>query len=124
MVLHALQASAEALRGEGAPELVLHTRALPARAQLAQNIREVGPVLGHEEQSIEPARARVAVDGDGGDVGELGARFTQAVGDGLRRESGPVLDATEALFLGGGDQLSVDQYGCRRITVIRVDPQN
>ena len=52
------------------------------------------------------------------------SRRTQAILDRLRGKSGAVLDAIEALFFDGGDQLSIFDERGRRITVIGVDAEN
>jgi hypothetical protein len=120
----ALQPACEPISRERPRQLVLHAGALPAGAQLAQHIGEVRPMLSHEQEALQPPRARVAVDGEHRHVRELRARLAQTVGDRLRGEAGPVLDAPKALFLRRSHQLAIHQDGRRRITVIRVDPQN
>ena len=55
----------------------------------------------------EQIGATVLIDGDMIHVGESETGLLQAIGDGLRRKPSPMLDASEALFLGCGDKLPV-----------------
>ena len=68
------------------------------------------------EQPFE-LEERLVVERDMIDVGEADAGLGQAIGDGVMRETGIVLLAGEALLLGGGDDLSVDDQ-CRGTVVI------
>ena len=54
----------------------------------------------------------------------LDSRGTQAILDRLRRKSGIVLDAIEALFFDGGDQFAVSYERGGRITVICIDAED
>ena len=51
-------------------------------------------------------------------------RFVEAVADGDRRKSRPVLDAPEALLLGRGDELAVDDDAGRGVGVMGVDAED
>ena len=68
------------------------------------------------EQPFE-LEERLVVERDMIDVGEADAGLGQAIGDGVMRETGIVLLAGEALLLGGGDDLSVDDQ-CRGAIVV------
>src|SRR5262245_2538294 len=57
-------------------------------------------------------------------VGEREPRLAQAVGDGLRRESGPVLDAPEALLFRRCDENALAHNRCRGIAVEGVEAQD
>jgi hypothetical protein len=62
------------------------------------------------EDETEPApiiRAGFAVDGDVIDVAEGGASFPEAEVDRLGRQPGPMLNPTEAFFLGRRDEAAV-----------------
>src|SRR5690606_1024805 len=71
-----------------------------------------------------PVGLGVAVDGDVLDVLRLEPALAQAIADRLRREAGPVLDAPEALLLGGGDEAAVHHQAGRGVAVVGVDDED
>jgi hypothetical protein len=64
-------------------------------------------------QLTPPIAAAVLVNGDMIEVRKRKPRLAQAIGDGLRGEARPVLDAPEAFLLGRRDEHAVaHQRGC------------
>jgi hypothetical protein len=88
----------------------------PERDRHAEGTKAPGSECKSFEQPFE-LEERLVVERDMIDVGEADAGLGQAIGDGVMRETGIVLLAGEALLLGGGDDLSVDDQ-CRGTVVI------
>src|SRR5439155_8751524 len=84
----------------------------------ARAVEERAPQLAAE------VRARIAGDGDVVEVPGGEARVGEAPGGSERGEAGAVLDAVEALLLGGRDELAVDDERRRRVAVVRVQAEN
>src|ERR1700688_4508762 len=84
-------------------------RTWPARDDVGELAEKIGPAA--------------AVDGDAGDVTEVDFGFLQAIGDGARRETRPVLEPAKPLLFGRGHQLAIAQDAGGRIGVVGVDPE-
>ena len=96
------------------PQLVEH----PGDHRLAENLPGLRIGLQHGRQIAVELAERLLVEDHVVDVGALDASAFQAELDGLVREVEVVLDAREALFFGGGDQLAVPQQGRRGVVVV------
>src|SRR5260221_9967951 len=78
-----------------------------------------------EEREFAPdVRPVVLIERDMVDLAQLYARLAKAVTDRLRWESGPMLDAPEALLLGRRDKHAVAQNAGGTIAVEGVQSQN
>src|SRR5262249_56740759 len=77
--------------------------------------------IGQLPEQIGPT---VLIDSDVPDIGEPDARFAHAVGDRLRREAGPMLDAAESLFLCCRNERAVANNRRSRIAVEGIDSKN
>ena len=72
----------------------------------------------------QPVGAAVLIDGDMVNFGERELSLAQAIGDGVGRKSGPMLDAPEPLLLGRRDKHSI-AHECRcGIAVKGVEPKD
>ena len=76
-----------------------------------------------KSQLAEKIGAAAAVDGDMGDVAQIGFGFLQAIGDRLAWKPGPMLDPSKSFLFGGGDQSAVADDAGRRVGVVGVDPE-
>src|SRR5216684_6658094 len=85
---------------------------------------ERGTVERGVQRLLPEVRARIAGDGDGGELKGLDARHAEAGADGLRGKAGPVLDSSEPLLGYRCGQPSVHEKRGRRISVIRADAEN
>ena len=83
-----------------------------------------GRVLIKIAELAQKIGATVLIDGHMIDIRERNAAFIEAIGDGLRREARPMLDATEALLLGRGDENAVAHERGRRVAVEGVETEN
>jgi hypothetical protein len=93
-------------------------------ADLLQDKARIGPMGDEELQTAQVVDARLAIDRDVLDIGHANAAGLETVLDGLGWQAGPVLDATEPLFLGGRDELAVLEQARRRVAVVGVKSQN
>ncbi len=93
-------------------------------AQAVEHQRGIGDAAQQVADLAQQMRTAVLVDCDVVDVGEAHAGLAQAIGDGLGGKAGPVLDAAEALLLGGGDQHAVAQDRRGRVAVECVEPED
>src|SRR5438105_3026203 len=107
MVLDLPHVAFELLAGEAPLELRLHPDALALVAKAVQDERKIRTPGREITELLEEIGARVLVQRDDRNVGEFCTDFAQAVADGLGRESGPMLDAPEALFFRSRDQVAV-----------------
>jgi len=57
-------------------------------------------------------------------IGQTNARLAQTIGDSLGRKARPMLDPTEALFLGRRNQFAVEQKRRRGIGVKSVEAED
>ena len=80
------------------------------RAPISQFPQEIGPA--------------VLIDGDVLDIGERDARFPQTIGDRLRREAGPMLDATKSLLFRRRNERAVANERGGGIAVEGVETEN
>ena len=69
-------------------------------------------------------RRRIPRDADVLDLFDVDTCDAQTLLDRLRGKAGAVLDASEALFFGGGNKLTVFDQRRRRITVICIETEN
>lgn len=76
------------------------------------------------QELLADVRPRIAGDGDVVEL--LGAQpaLLEAPRSREAWESGDMLDSVEPFFLGGGDQLAVDDERCRSIAVIGIQAEN
>src|SRR5690242_17378699 len=91
----------------------LGTKKMQARRlqrHVAKLAEQIGPVA--------------AIDGDVSYVGEINLSFLQAVMDGLRWESRPVLDPAKPLLFCCGEQFAMPHDASRRIRVVGIDAQD
>jgi hypothetical protein len=108
---------------------VRHQQLLNAPARLSvlepvENEREVwtlGQYVGHLPEQIGPV---VLINGDVLDIGEPEARFAQAVGDRVRREAGPMLQAAKSLLFRRRNERAVAHQGGRRIGVECIEAED
>ena len=68
--------------------------------------------------------ATVLIERDVIHIREPDTCLAQAIGDGLRGKPGPMLDAAEALLLGGRDQLAVAHERRRGIGMKGIEAEN
>jgi hypothetical protein len=78
----------------------------------------------HDTQTPPVVGARFAVHGNVVNVTQAHAAFPQTIFNGFGRQSGPVFDPAEPLFLGCGNEAAVAQQAGRRITVISVEAED
>jgi len=78
----------------------------------------------HVTKLAKQIGAVAAIDGDVRYVGEINFSFLQAVVDGLRWESCPVLDPAKPLLFCGREQFAVPYDAGRRIGVVGIDAQD
>src|SRR4051812_35871985 len=67
-------------------------------------------------------RRAVLVDRDMVDIAGVQSGFTQAISDGMRRKSGPVLDSAEPLLLHRRDEFSIPYEAGGAVGVERIEP--
>ena len=108
------------LRGQDLPQ-VAH---LAHVGQPILDRGERGPALQREQDLLVQMGRGIAPDRDVVDLGELQPGKIETETDRLGRESGPVLDAPDALFLDRRHQLAVDEQAGRRVAVVSVDAQD
>ena len=101
-------------------ELVLepYRHAHQERAEPARDVRKIG-----FEQSLE-LEQRLVVEDDAIDFAERYAGFRETVADGIRRETGVVLPAREALLLRSRDDAAVDDQGGGAVMVVGGKTEN
>ena len=92
--------------------------------QTIANRVESGAVPKREQHFVEQVRFRIARDGHVLDVGERAAGIVQHRGNALRRESCPMFDPIEALFLDAADEAAVADQSGRRVTMKRIEAEN
>ena len=81
--------------------------------------------MGEEVSELaQPVGAAVLIDGNVIDIGERELRLPQAISDGLRGKTRPMLDAAEALLLGGGEKHAVAHECGGGIAVERVESED
>ena len=110
------------LRGDlrADPQLVDH----PGDHRLAKDLVRLRIGLQHGHQDAVELAEGLLVEDDVVQVAGLDARALQAELDGLVGKVEVVLDAAEALFFGGGDQLAVLQQSGRGVVVVAGDSQD
>ena len=83
-----------------------------------------GPLGEDELHLLAEVGRRVAADGHVVEVGRVDAASVEAAADGVRGKSGHVLDAAEALFFEGRDEVAVIQKNGRNVTMVGVDAED
>ncbi len=117
----------------GAPEAILWKRrfkqlphALPF-APVAKALKYQGRIRApaSEISNLAPKIGTVVlIKREMIDVLKANSGFAKTIGNGLRGEARPMLDAPEPLFLGRGDQLAVANEASGTVTVECVQPEN
>ncbi len=110
-----MHAAAKCLAGKRPGEMRLDAGTLAPVAQAFEHQAQVRAPRQREGELPAEVGRRVLVDGDVLDVGERHARLVETIADGHLRKAGPVLDAAEALLLGGGDDRAIANEAGRRI---------
>ena len=124
MMLDEVHPRAQRLAGKRARDPAVDARGFAHVAEPLRDETEVGPLRCDIKKPPPQVRFRIFVDRDVIDVTELHARFFQTKPHRLTRQTGPVFNAPESLFLGGGDQFSVAEDARRRVAVIGVESEN
>ncbi len=106
--------------GERRLDIARLRRMVEARLEIAR----ARTVADRPEQAWSDVRLRVAGDGDVVELVDGHTSLFQAPRRGASREACDVLDAREALLLGGGHELSVDDDRCRGIAVVCVEAED
>src|SRR5262249_3212684 len=86
--------------------------------------RRVGAPLNEEGGLAPKVRPIVLIERDVVDIAETQPRLAQTIGQSLRGEPRPVLDAPEALFLGRGNQDAVLDDASGAVAVEGIQPEN
>ena len=124
MMLDPVHLAMKALSREARCQQLLDAPARSPVPEPVENEREVGTVGRHIGQLPEQIGPAVLIDGDVPHIGEPDARFAQTIGDRLRREAGPMLDAAESLLLRRRNEHAVAHERGRGIAVECVEAEN
>ena len=103
---------------------LLQRRGLSLPLQAIHDRLEFGAVLQGEEHLVAQIRLRIEGDCDVVNVPRGKAFALQAISDGARRKSRPMLAAQEPLFLHCGHHDAVANQRCRCVSVKCVDAKN
>src|SRR5690242_1951809 len=124
MMFNALDRAGKGIGRKRAGDQLGEAGAGAAVAQAAGDQAEPGARGQEKAELAGEIGLAVLIDRDAVDVAQPDAGFSQAVRRRLRRKAGAMLDAAEALFLGGGDQHAVAQQRSRGIGVERIEAED
>ena len=119
-----MDAATEGRAGEGAREVLVHAGALTLVADAVEHQPEVRALQQRVGTRASQVGTGVLVDRDMVHLGQRDAALLEATADRFGGKAGPVLDAPEAFFLGGGDDHPIPQQAGGGVAVESVPVSN